>query len=243
MIRQISPNLFEIPLGAVNAHLIQMSNDLILIDTGSAGDETKISTALNQIGFSLSDLTHIIVTHCHADHAGSLAALQQVTHISTMMHAADAELVEKGEAKRPLTSAPGLLNKLLFPLFIAPAPASIVPSQVDRLVADGEWLSLAGGMRVIHTPGHSAGQISLLWEPEGVLFAADAVTNQPLLAYHIGYEDFAMGQRSAAKLADLSFETAVFGHGKPLIGRASQKFKQKFGRVRDAQAAVFLKGE
>ena len=238
MIHSITPSLFEIPLGSVNAHLIQTNDELILIDTGSPGDDTRIIAGLAEIGRSAADLTAIIVTHCHPDHAGSLATLQTMTNAPTFMHRIDAEMVERGQAKRPLLPAPGMLNKLLFRLVIAPSPETIAPARVDRKVENDELLALGGGLQVIHTPGHSAGQMSLFWEPEGVLFAADAVMNRPRLVYHIAYEDFAVGQQSAAKLAGLSFETAVFGHGKPLIRKASQRFQQKFGKLTAGETAV-----
>lgn len=226
---KITPNLYEISLGTVNAHLIQSEGELILIDTGSPGDESKITAALAEIGRSTADLTAIIVTHCHPDHAGSLSALQEMTDAPTYMHRIDAKMVAQGKAKRPLTPAPGMLNQLLFRFFIAPAPETITPARVDHTLEDHDRLSLAGGLQVIHMPGHSLGQIGLLWQSEKVLFAADAVTNLPRLAYHIGYEDFARGQESAAKLAGLQFETAVFGHGKALTKQAGHKFQQKFG--------------
>ena len=228
MIKKITENLFEIPLKNVNAHLIQTDDELILIDTGSPEDEVHIANALEAIGQQVDELTHIIVTHCHADHAGSLAALQQQTSAPTFMHRIDAAMVEDGTVMRPLTPAPGMLTKLLFRIFIAPAPHQITPARVDHRIEDGEQLSIAGGLRVIHTPGHSAGQIALLWESEAVLFAADAVMNQPRLNYSLGYEDFAEGERSAAKLAQLNFDIACFGHGKPLVGSAGAQFHKKF---------------
>jgi glyoxylase-like metal-dependent hydrolase (beta-lactamase superfamily II) len=227
-VKEVTANLHEISLGVVNAHLIDLPDALILIDTGSPGDEAKIAAALAELGRSPADLTHIVVTHCHADHAGSLAALQRRSSAQTIMHGEDAALVEQGQSLRTLTPAPGLLPKLLFRLFIASTPATIEPARVDRTVADGELLPLAGGLRVIHAPGHSAGQIALLWEERGVLFAADAVGNIPRLGYSLGYEDFALGRATAAKLGAFDFATACFGHGKPLSGHANARFRRKF---------------
>lgn len=230
MIHEIATNLYELRLGAVNAHLLTVPEGLLLIDTGSAGDTAKITAALAKIGHGPADLTHIIVTHCHADHAGGLAALQQQTSAQTIMYWLDGEMVENGVAKRPLQPIPGLLNKLLYRTFIAPAPNTIAPARIDHKVKDNEVLPLGGGLRVIHVPGHSAGQMALLWEEEQVLFAADAVMNQPWLGYSLGYEDFALGQKSAARLADLDFALACFGHGKPLRHRARARFQEKFNQ-------------
>ena len=227
--KQITENLYEISLKGVNTHLITLSDELILIDTGSADDEQKIAAALAKIGRDLADLTHIIVTHCHPDHAGSLAALQTRTNAITIMHPIDADLVQNGIAMRPLTPPPSLLAKLLFRIFIAPAPKTITPARIDQTVENGDILSLAGGLRVIHAPGHSAGQIALLWEARGILFVGDAVMNLPRLNYSLGYEDFELGRQTAAQLASFNFDIACFGHGKPLLPGASRAFGKKFG--------------
>lgn len=228
MVKQIADNLYEVGLGVVNVHLIDLPEALILVDTGSAGNEAAIFAAVAAIGRRPHDLTHIIVTHAHSDHAGGLAAVQAQTNAVTLMHPLDAALVRSGHVLRPLKPAPGLLTRLLFRLFIASAPGDIAPARVDAEVVDGQ--RLAGGLRVIHAPGHSAGQIALLWEARGVLFAADAVMNQPNLRYSLAYEDFARGRQTAAHLARYDFDIACFGHGKALIGKAGLRFGRTFTR-------------
>ena len=49
------------------------------------------------------------------------------------------------------------------------------------------------------------------------------------LNYVVGYDDIDTGKTSLAKLAQLDFEAAVFGHGKPILSGASTKFASKFG--------------
>jgi hypothetical protein len=52
--------------------------------------------------------------------------------------------------------------------------ATVDPIRVDRLAEDDDVLPIAGGLSVIHMPGHCAGQVAILWpEYDGVLFAAD----------------------------------------------------------------------
>ncbi len=228
MIRQITNQLCEISLGMVNAHLLRYGSELILIDTGSPGDAVKIAAALKELGHTPADLTHILITHCHADHAGGLAGLQELSPAITFMHHLDAAAVRQGKAMRPLYPAPGRLNRLLFRRFIAPSPPTIQPGRIDQLVEDEELLPLAGGMRIIHAPGHSAGQVALLWEPAGVLFAADAVTNLPWLNYSLGYEDFQLGRQTAARLSCLTFAIACFGHGQALRHQAQPRFQKQF---------------
>jgi glyoxylase-like metal-dependent hydrolase (beta-lactamase superfamily II) len=228
MAQQVVAGLYEIRLGVVNAHLIVLPDQLILIDTGPPGSEAQITSVIEQNGRQLADLSHIIVTHCHADHAGSLAGLQAASSAMTIMHPADAALVRVGRALRPLHPRPGLITPLLFRLLLANAPDTITPAAVDAEVLDGYVLNLAGGMEVIHVPGHSAGQIALYWPLCGVLFAADAVMSLPRLSLSLGYEDLALGRKSAARLATRDFAHACFGHGRPIIGRASDRFRRMF---------------
>ena len=234
--QQIVPGVYAISLGIVNAFLIDVDG-LTLIDTGLAGSTAKILGAVRGLGRQPSDLRHIVLTHCHADHTGSLKALQTERRAATYMHPADAALVRAGQATRPVRPAPGLVNTLVFRLLMArqSAPMTVEPVAIDHEVRDGAELPVAGGLRVIATPGHTAGHISLLWPHQGgVLFVGDAGGNMFGLGYAPIYEDLDMGQRSLGRLARLDFEVACFGHGRPLIGGAAARFRQKWGRIAPA---------
>jgi hypothetical protein len=60
------------------------------------------------------------------------------------------------------------------------------------------------------------------------MFTGDAAMNIFGLSYMLGYDDVASGKASLARLAGLKFEAAVFGHGKPILSGASDKFSAKF---------------
>lgn len=229
-IKQIVPDLYVIALSNVNAFLLTQG-EVTLIDTGVAGSERKILQALGELGHQPTALRHIIVTHCHPDHAGSLAALQQATGATTYAHPLDIAAIRAGTVNKLLTPAPKLLQRLLFWLFIRNSSPNYPPAAVDREINDGDQLPLAGGLRVIHAPGHSAGQVALFWPQHGgVLFAADACANMPSLDYSLGYEDFALGQQTLAKLAQLEFATVCFGHGNAITQDATAKFRRRWAQ-------------
>jgi glyoxylase-like metal-dependent hydrolase (beta-lactamase superfamily II) len=228
--RKIVDGLWQINLGPVNAFLLD-AGELTLIDTGLPENAAKITAAIESLGKKTTDLKHIIVTHCHPDHAGGLAAIRRASQARVYMHATDAAMVRVGNGKRPLTAAPGLIRHILFRLFVAGRSGAIEPCSIDCEVADGAELPIAGGLRAIHAPGHCAGQLVFLWPRRGVLFAADAASNMPRLGLSLGYEDLELGLRSLAKLAALDFEIACFGHGAPITTNASARFRSRWHRV------------
>jgi glyoxylase-like metal-dependent hydrolase (beta-lactamase superfamily II) len=95
-VKQIVPGLYAIPLDGVNAFLID-SDELTLIDTGVMNSTDKILEVVQAIGRKSSDLRHILVTHCHPDHAGSLAELKRRTGALAYMHPVDAAITRTGK--------------------------------------------------------------------------------------------------------------------------------------------------
>jgi glyoxylase-like metal-dependent hydrolase (beta-lactamase superfamily II) len=235
----VVPGLWEVSLGFVNAFLLETDNGLALIDTGVAGSAEKILDAVRATGHAPADIRHILVTHCHSDHAGSLAELKQLTGAPATMHPEDAAMVRAGKPRRRLTPAPGLINGVLGRLLLRFAPTSIEAAEVEHEVQDGETLPIAGGLQAVHAPGHCAGQLAFLWPQHGgVLIAADAAANAFGLALSPVYEDLAEGKRSLAKLAALEFQVACFGHGRPIRSGASGRFRQKWSPARETTTHV-----
>ncbi|MEO7309084.1 MAG: MBL fold metallo-hydrolase [Chitinophagaceae bacterium] len=226
----ITPHLFQITLGAVNCFIIDAGkNGLVLVDTGHMKSRDKIFAAIEKSGRSPKDIKRIILTHTHPDHAGSAADISQETGAIILAHPLDAALAEKGIAGRlPHILSPGVINWLVFRLFIKGKPNQIPAFKTDELLNDGDVLSLAGGIRVIHTPGHSAGHIALYLEDDDILIAGDLCSNMMGLDLSTVYEDRALGMRSIEKAAAIPFSKAVFGHGKALMKDAAKQMLAKF---------------
>ena len=181
--------LYQVSLGIVNTFLLE-DNGLTLIDTGVPGTTDKLFAAIRKGGKNPEDINRVILTHWHPDHAGNAADLKRRLSARVVAHATDAPMVEQGGgAGRPRYLTPGLINLLAFNLFIKNMSPEIPAVPVDEWLNDGDVLPLAGGLRVVHTPGHSAGHMALLLEQEGVLIAGDICANASGLAYSIVYED------------------------------------------------------
>ena len=217
-----------ISMGMANAFLIESPDELTLIDAGYPGKETAVFEAIRGLGRSPDQLKHLIFTHGHPDHIGSAAAIVRETGARTYLHSLDIPMAESGGPFRPLEAAPGLLRRVLCKLLYHP-DRRVDPVAIDQPLTDGERLAIAGGIEVIHAPGHCAGQVALLWHPGRMLFAGDVCANIMGLGDPLGFESLKEGRASQRKLASLSFDAAGFGHGEPIARDASTRFRNQWG--------------
>lgn len=231
-LKQVLPSLYRVDLGHVNSFVIDSGDGgLVLVDAGTPADAGHILQAIDELGREPTDVRHILVTHCHSDHAGGLAELKEATKAPSYMHPADAEMVRAGRAMRPFTRTPGVLDDATYHALFSDPPSAVPAAEVEHEVSDGGVLPLAGGVKAVHVPGHCAGQLAFLWPRHGgVLLAGDAAANvMDILSLSPTHEDLGEGKRSASKLAGLEFEAACFGHGQDIIRGASGRFGQVFG--------------
>lgn len=222
--------MYELQLGKVNAFLVEEDEKLTLIDTGVPDSTGQIIEMIREIGRQPEELKHILLTHSHPDHAGSVAQLKVITGAKVYMHPAEKLNVEKGFVPKPAEPYfTSFVNKLMYNLFVKNASGYIQSTKVDVLLQDGDWLPIAGGLHVIHIPGHSAGQVAFfLPGRKNVLFAADAADNLFGLSYNCFYENFTEAGHSLEKLSTFDFDIACFGHGKSIMRRAAEKFRNRF---------------
>ena len=195
-----------------------VDNNLTLVDTGFKGRSTGILKEVRKLGYSPSDIANIIITHHHADHVGSLAALKKVTRAQVMAHPADAPFID-GRLPQPGPAGSLLPSKILAPLHRLWATT---PVAVDILVNDGDELSILGGIKVLHTPGHTPGSISLFLPQARLVIAGDVIAHRFGLRLPSKGFTFDMAQEvhSVKRVASLDFDVICFGHGSPLVDKA-----------------------
>jgi glyoxylase-like metal-dependent hydrolase (beta-lactamase superfamily II) len=227
-VKRVIKGVQLVPMGTANAFLLEDDDGLTLIDAGFPGKEAVVFGAIRGLGRSPDQLKHLIFTHGHPDHIGSAAAIVRETGARTYMHPIDIPIAETGGPFRQLQAAPGVLRRVLCKLFFDPE-ARVAPVAIDQPLTDGEILPIAGGIEVIHIPGHCAGQVALLWRSGQMLFAGDACMNMMGLGDPLGFESLQDGRASQRRLANLSFDAAGFGHGDPITRDAATRFHDKWG--------------
>lgn len=210
---QLAPNVWRIPTAPANLvnsfALREEDGSVTLVDAGTKSARKRLFAALATIDVQPDQVTRVVVTHAHGDHVGSLAQVVEQTGAKVSTHERDAIYLREGRIPKQDSSVRGsrLLGKRLMRGF-----AKVTVAEEFR---DGTVLPIAGGLRVVHTPGHTPGHVSLLHENSGVLITGDAVFNMRGLRWPPSWfcTDVALNRRSADVLGDLDYDVAAFTHG------------------------------
>lgn len=227
----IAPGVFRIPTvgsWAVNSFaLLDDDGSVTLVDTGLERAPARIVAGLAALGRHPADVQRIVLTHAHPDHAGGAKELVNRTGAPLAVHAADAGFVEAG------TSPPNDTSFTAGRIFARLQSGTFPAARVGEKLADGQVLDVAGGLRVVATPGHSPGHISLLHEPTRTLITGDAIFNVLRLRYspRVFCADFRLSRRTAHVLGELDYERAGFTHGPEILDGARQAVRRYLART------------
>lgn len=208
----VSVGVQSIGLVNVRAHAI-LEPEITLIDAGLVGSRRKIARELERGGRSLAELVRIVATHGHFDHAGGIAELED-DGVDVLMHPADYERLQRGF--RDALRQPSRAN--LNASVVRP-PRRIVP------IEEGDVIPVLGGLRVVHTPGHTPGSVCLYAPEHRLLFTGDTLQvrrGSLTFASRVYSDDYAESRRSIRRLTDLDVGTIAFSHYPPLTEGANE---------------------
>jgi len=226
---EIIPHVYQITTRGVNIILIA-EEELTLIDTGFRGSSPQIISFIHSLGRSAREITLIIITHNHLDHVGGLAELRRFTTAKVAAHKAD---ISESESQLPYGKvARKLLHIPPFSIFRPLVYAK--PGDVDIQLEGDEILSPLGGLKVIHTPGHTPGSISLFSPQKKLLIVGDTLNGRyktirfpPKMVS----TDLTQAIDSVKQIAQLDFDILCFGHGRPLTKDASARVRDLINRT------------
>jgi glyoxylase-like metal-dependent hydrolase (beta-lactamase superfamily II) len=210
---------------AINMLLLENDDGWTLVDTGVESSPDRVREALSNLGSGPDDLKRIFLTHHHGDHIGGLRGIKE--------WAPEAEV---GATEYEALVISGKLPPALSPNPIVRRMAnqqSMPTSPVGKILREGDLVS---GFRIISTPGHSLGHVSLLRDSDGLLFTADAFGCLPR-KIRVGVIkpfciDPPMARRSAEKVLSERFDTVVMGHGPILRADARARLQRAVERCR-----------
>lgn len=219
---EIAPGVHAVRLLNVYAFLVD-EPQLTLIDAGLIGSAGRIQRHIERIGRRTDDLARIICTHAHPDHIGGVRELAGEREVEVLMHPADLDGLSV-----TLRDAVANRNRGQLIAYFTRHPGEATPVQ------DGQILPILGGLRVVHTPGHTPGSICLYAEHHRLLFVGDTlqvVRGKVTFASTVFSEDLPLARASVARMAELDVETIAFSHYPPLRDGANDVLRTLAARA------------
>jgi len=154
----------------IGSYLLAGGNELVVIDPGPGSMIESLLDAIRQAGFNPQDVTHLLATHVHLDHAGAVGSLvkrmpkaQVYAHSKGVPHLLDTTKV--------VASATRIYGDRMQQLW-----GEIESTPADRLhtLEGGDVLTVAGHRLEVHyTPGHAIHHVVFFDVHSGDLFAGD----------------------------------------------------------------------
>jgi len=200
---EIAPSVHAVNLLTATGFLV-CEREMTLIDAGLRGSRRRLARYAGALGRSLDEVRRIIVTHAHPDHVGGVRELTRDNDAEVFMHPDDlaALRISLRDAWRGRDR-----HRLL--AYITRGPHAATP------LADGDEFPVIGGLRVIHTPGHTPGHVCLYAPRFKLLFSGDmleVVKGELSFANRMWTIDMPAAQASVARLAALDVDTIAFSH-------------------------------
>ena len=219
--------------GRNNAYLFAGDGPTVLVDPGVARDDVRsqLLAGLADLDVDVADLDAIVVTHWHPDHSGLAGSLQAESGATVHVHEADAPVVEQDPAAMEMVDdlrtrrfaewgVPEADQAALREIFEAVSRAGWEAASVEPFVDGDEIPAGDETLRVVHSPGHTAGLSSLVVEGTGEALVGDAVL--PVYTPNVGGADLRVERPLATyvetleRLEALDLDRLHPGHRDPI---------------------------
>jgi glyoxylase-like metal-dependent hydrolase (beta-lactamase superfamily II) len=260
--KEILPGVFQIPLAlsgspapAVNAYLLRDRSNSTLVDTGWDVPESvdSLKAQLSEAGIRLSEIGRVIITHCHSDHLGLMGKVKTVYGARIYIHRKETELMKvrytKDNSYWPVMNLFLMGHGVPEPELKAsdlpmPQPEGLVPP--DIILEGGEEIPIGDyTIKVIHTPGHTPGHISLYSPEKRFLVSGDVllptiVTNAATHIQHM-VNPLLQYQSSLRTLSELEIDLVLPGHEYPFSNHRKriQEINEHYRLKRENVLKVF----
>jgi glyoxylase-like metal-dependent hydrolase (beta-lactamase superfamily II) len=224
----------------MNICLLVADDKITMVDAGLPGSSAGLLAYLDEIGLAPEAVRRVIITHHHLDHVGGLPEVLKLSGAEVWAHRDDAAVIE-GTVPRP-----GIPPERIEAM-VAAIPAEqraaaagrmkqmsdVAPVGVDLRLVGGEELNVLGGVQILHSPGHTAGQLSLYLPACSLLIAGDLLRLEDgvIRESPTGFAaDADQALDSARQIATLGFESFIGYHGGYVVSGARELLSESLTR-------------
>jgi hydroxyacylglutathione hydrolase len=222
----MSAEIYPIHVGFDCCYVIK-DKGIIMIDGGAPKKTPYFVKGLKDISINPEEIKLIIITHGHWDHIGAVKEIQELTGAKIIMHKNEKDWLEKGNPPLPPGVTlwgkifSGLMNLLSFLIHVDTTKVNIVLEGDEFSLKD---YGISG--KVLYTPGHSQGSLSVLLE-SGEVFVGDLAMNKFPLRLSPGLpifaDDLSLVKESWKKLLAQGVKTIYPAHGKSFSVKAIEE--------------------
>jgi glyoxylase-like metal-dependent hydrolase (beta-lactamase superfamily II) len=254
-----------LPVGPITVYVAAAPGEpLTLIDTGPHTQEARaaLQASLNALGYTITDLGRIVISHAHVDHFGQAAALVAASGAQVYSHPWNIATLQEHDPDQDKRTA---FYKAFLRQAGAPEDAAVAvrqatrrlrgygrPVAVDVSLNEGDTLRLAGrDWQVLHTPGHAVGLICLHDPISRTLLSSDhllaTISSNPVVEPPVSGENerprsLALYCAALQRVAAMDIVLALPGHG-PSIHDVSGLVSQRlaFHQRREEQVLACIR--
>ncbi len=212
-----------------NIYIVEGEDELVMVDAGVERDYKLIVDGIKSLGRSPVEISYILLSHFHVDHAGTAAAMKRLSGAKVVSCETEAPFLQGKEYVSSVYKM-GVLGRAVSLVPKAAATFTKVPKvDVDITMKASEVLPVLGGFEMMPAPGHTPGTCCYYWREKGILFTGDAIINtyRHFTLPTIGFSyDFDEAARSACaivdRMEDEELKLACTGHG-PMVENPKEK--------------------
>jgi len=220
----------QIISGWSNVYLVSFNGHHIMVDSGPSLLSGKLNESVSSIG--LKSLDALVLTHTHFDHTGNAAILKERFRMPVLVHRSESVFLECGFSPLPHGSWP--ISEFIYNLGARRVEKYLKVKVVipDILVDDRFDLSVFGiRARLIHTPGHTRGSISMIIDEQLVISGDTCVSPFPGRAFPPWADDPERLVRSWKILLDTNCEVFLPMHHRTIPRKTLEREYEKHRKL------------
>ena len=222
-----------------NVHLIVDGDEGALIDAGFSDDDSIGKRQAMLAELPKLKLRYIVITHHHFDHASGARKLREATGARIVMHKDEAPLLQRAAKEDMPADVEVPAEHKEYADRVREWRQESAAGAPDQLVSDGDTLAVGSlTLRMVHTPGHTAGHLSPFLEGDRVLFAGDNVLGMgTTVVPPPPHGDMAQYVASLAKMQSLNAQVMCCGHG-PAVREPNRKLQELIDHRRQREEQI-----